>query len=136
MLKKEPEGGYTVTVPSLPGCITYGETIDIAIDMAKEAIDLYIQELNELFVTLNQKAKNMTSTELKNIVISKINQVNDDDLLKDIYKILEENFDESEVYQLSGKHLEVIDLAKEQIKRGEYLTNKQSDKEIEEWLNK
>ena len=47
MMKKEPEGGYTVTVPSLPGCITYGETIDHAIDMAREAIDLYIQELIE-----------------------------------------------------------------------------------------
>ena len=47
MLKKEPEGGYTVSVHSLPGCITYGETIDHAIDMAREAIDLYIQELIE-----------------------------------------------------------------------------------------
>jgi antitoxin HicB len=44
-LQKEPEGGYTVTVPALPGCITYGEDIDEAIDMAKEAIELYIEEL-------------------------------------------------------------------------------------------
>jgi predicted RNase H-like HicB family nuclease len=29
-------------VPSLPGCVTYGETIEEAIDMAKEAIELYI----------------------------------------------------------------------------------------------
>ncbi len=28
LLKKEPEGGYTATVPSLPGCITYGESIE------------------------------------------------------------------------------------------------------------
>jgi predicted RNase H-like HicB family nuclease len=28
VLRKEPEGGYTVTVPSLPGCITYGATVD------------------------------------------------------------------------------------------------------------
>ena len=41
-LRREPEGGYTVFVPSLPGCITYGETVDEAIDMAKEAIGLYI----------------------------------------------------------------------------------------------
>jgi len=44
-LRKEEEGGYTVFVPSLPGCITYGETVDEAIDMAKEAIELYIEEL-------------------------------------------------------------------------------------------
>ena len=44
MLHKEPEGGYTVTVPVLPGCITYGEDIDEAIAMAKDAIDIYIEE--------------------------------------------------------------------------------------------
>ena len=38
LLRKEPEGGYTVMVPLLPGCVTYGETIEEAIDMAKEAI--------------------------------------------------------------------------------------------------
>jgi antitoxin HicB len=45
MLHKEDEGGYTVTVPALPGCITYGENVDEAISMAKDAIDLYIEEL-------------------------------------------------------------------------------------------
>ena len=45
LLKKEPEGGYTVFVPSLPGCITYGETIDESIINAKEAIELYIESL-------------------------------------------------------------------------------------------
>jgi predicted RNase H-like HicB family nuclease len=44
-LTKEPEGGYTVTVPSLPGCVTYGDTVDEAIVMAREAIDLYIESL-------------------------------------------------------------------------------------------
>ncbi|MCJ7611310.1 MAG: type II toxin-antitoxin system HicB family antitoxin [Candidatus Aminicenantes bacterium] len=45
LLKKEPEGGYTVFAPSLPGCITYGETIDESIINAKEAIELYIESL-------------------------------------------------------------------------------------------
>lgn len=47
LLRKEPEGGYTVVVPSLPGCVTYGDTIDEAIKMAKEAIELYIESLKE-----------------------------------------------------------------------------------------
>lgn len=46
-LHKAPEGGFTVTVPALPGCITEGETLDEAIAMAKEAIELYIEELQE-----------------------------------------------------------------------------------------
>ena len=47
LLRKEPEGGYTVIIPSLPGCITYGDTIEEAIKMAKEAIELYIESLKE-----------------------------------------------------------------------------------------
>ena len=43
----EPEGGFTVTVPTLPGCITYGENLNEAIEMAKEAIELYIEVLQE-----------------------------------------------------------------------------------------
>ena len=46
-LHKEEEGGYTVIVPALPGCISYGEDVDDAIAMAKEAIELYIEELKD-----------------------------------------------------------------------------------------
>jgi antitoxin HicB len=45
LLHKEPEGAYTVIVPALPGCITFGKNIDEAIKMAKEAIEIYIEEL-------------------------------------------------------------------------------------------
>ncbi len=47
LLRKEPEGGYTAIVPSLPGCLTYGNTIEEAIKMIKEAIELYIESLKE-----------------------------------------------------------------------------------------
>lgn len=47
LLHKEPEGSYTVSVPALPGCITYGESVEHAIEMAKDAINLYIEELRE-----------------------------------------------------------------------------------------
>ncbi len=45
LLHKAEEGGYTVTVPALPGCITEGDNIDHALAMAKEAIELYVEEL-------------------------------------------------------------------------------------------
>jgi antitoxin HicB len=47
LLTKEPEGAYTASVPALPGCITYGDNIDHAISMAKEAIEVYIEHLQE-----------------------------------------------------------------------------------------
>ncbi len=45
LLTQEPEGGYTVNVPALPGCVTYGESIDHAMSMAQEAIELYVATL-------------------------------------------------------------------------------------------
>ena len=46
LLRKEPEGGYTAIVPTLPGCVTFGDTIEEAIAMAKEAIERYLESLN------------------------------------------------------------------------------------------
>lgn len=41
------EGGYTVTVPALPGCITEGDTLEESLSNAKEAIQLTIECLRE-----------------------------------------------------------------------------------------
>jgi len=47
-LEKEEKGGYTVMVPALKGCVTFGETVEEAIAMAKEAIEGYIETLIDL----------------------------------------------------------------------------------------
>ena len=46
-LRKEPEGGYTVLVPALSGCVTYGKTVEEAIEMARDAITGYVESLIE-----------------------------------------------------------------------------------------
>lgn len=46
ILIPDPEvGGYTVEVPSLPGCISEGDTIDEALANIKEAIELHIESM-------------------------------------------------------------------------------------------
>jgi predicted RNase H-like HicB family nuclease len=46
ILEPDPEdGGFTVLVPALPGCITEGDTREEAIANAKEAILLYLESL-------------------------------------------------------------------------------------------
>ena len=46
ILHPEPEeGGYSVIVPALPGCVTQGETVEQCIERAKEAIAGYIESL-------------------------------------------------------------------------------------------
>ena len=43
VLEPSDEGGYTVYVPSLPGCISEGNTIEEAIANIKEAVKLYLE---------------------------------------------------------------------------------------------
>ena len=45
LLRKEPERGFTAIVSSLQGCISYGGTIDEAIEMVREAIVGYVESL-------------------------------------------------------------------------------------------
>ncbi|MGH7813844.1 MAG: type II toxin-antitoxin system HicB family antitoxin [Candidatus Binataceae bacterium] len=44
-LVPEDEGGYTVLVPSLPGCISHGRTIEAAMAHAREAVALHLDNL-------------------------------------------------------------------------------------------
>ncbi len=60
VLEQDPDdGGYVVTVPDLPGCITQGDTIDEAIAMAKEAISLHIESLIALGKPVPQGRKDL-----------------------------------------------------------------------------
>jgi predicted RNase H-like HicB family nuclease len=45
------EGGYTVYVPSLPGCISEGETEEDALANIREAIALYLEAVDDDWVT-------------------------------------------------------------------------------------
>lgn len=44
------DGGYTVYVPSLPGCISEGETIEEAEANIREAIELYLDPVDDEMV--------------------------------------------------------------------------------------
>jgi predicted RNase H-like HicB family nuclease len=47
MLEPSEDGGYTVTVPSLPGCISEGETREDALSNIREAIQLYLDPVED-----------------------------------------------------------------------------------------
>lgn len=44
-LEPAEEGGYVVTVPALPGCVTQGETREEALEMTRDAIAAYLASL-------------------------------------------------------------------------------------------
>ena len=45
------DGGYTVYVPSLPGCISEGNSIEEATENIKEAIELYLTPVEDDVIT-------------------------------------------------------------------------------------
>jgi predicted RNase H-like HicB family nuclease len=47
VLEPSEEGGYTVYVPALPGCISEGETVEEALANIREAIALYLEPPEE-----------------------------------------------------------------------------------------
>ncbi len=48
ILEPSDEGGYTVSVPALPGCISEGDNIDEALANIQEAIELYLEPIEEI----------------------------------------------------------------------------------------
>ncbi|ALM74853.1 type II toxin-antitoxin system HicB family antitoxin [Thermococcus barophilus] len=47
ILEPQPEGGFVAYVPALPGCMSQGETKEEALQNIKEAIELYLEVLEE-----------------------------------------------------------------------------------------
>ena len=58
VLEASEEGGFTVYVPSLPGCISEGETEEEALANIREAIELYLEPVeDELFISDTRRIK-------------------------------------------------------------------------------
>lgn len=47
VLEPSDEGGYTATVPALPGCISEGSTREEALGNIQEAIELYLEPVDD-----------------------------------------------------------------------------------------
>ena len=67
LLEPDPdEGGFTGTVPELPGCITQGESFEEALALARDAIALHVEGLAEdgLPVPIERVAPQLASVEV------------------------------------------------------------------------
>lgn len=58
------EGGYVVSVPALPGCMTQAETFEEAVTMIKDAIDGYIAVLKDLGKEIPKEQGNIVVTKV------------------------------------------------------------------------
>lgn len=75
----------------------------------------------------------MTTVALRKYLVSKINLLEDYTVLDEIKKIVDQNEKE---YVLSDYQLGLVNEAREQIKKGEFITQEEMAKKVEEWARK
>ena len=60
ILEPSEEGGYTAIVPALPGCISEGDTVDEAMRNIREALELYLEPIEEVLSAEGTLVKELT----------------------------------------------------------------------------
>jgi len=77
----------------------------------------------------------MTVRELKKKLIREIDQSEDSELLEEMYRLITNDDSYSSIYELSAEQIRAVEEGQLQYKNGQFLTDKQADKDIEEWLS-
>ena len=78
----------------------------------------------------------MSTIELRKRLIDKIQKTDDENLLEEAYRLLELETESIETYKLNDDQRNAVDQARQQIKKGEFLTDEQANQEIDKWLSK
>jgi hypothetical protein len=75
----------------------------------------------------------MRTVEIRKKLIEEINLSSNKNLLKEMYNFLNHD-NEADLYKLSNAQKAAIEEGRDQIKNGQFLTNEQVNRDIEEWL--
>jgi hypothetical protein len=78
----------------------------------------------------------MSTVELRKKLIDKIQKTDNEPLLEEAYRLLERETEGFEIYKLNEEQKNAVEEGREQIRRGQFLTNDQANDEIDEWLSK
>ena len=76
----------------------------------------------------------MSTTEIKNKLIDKIRTTEDQHLLEEIYRLIEIESEDFEPMKLSSEQKQAIAQGQKDIKEGKFLTDKEANDEIDQWL--
>lgn len=78
----------------------------------------------------------MSTIELRERLIEKIQNIDDESILEEALRLFSIESDNIEIYRFSEDQKSEINKYKLQIKHGQSFTNEEVNKEIDEWLNK
>ncbi len=76
----------------------------------------------------------MSTTEIKNKLIDKIRTTEDQHLLEEIYRLIEIESEDFEPMKLSSDQKQAIAQGQQDIKEGKFLSDKEANDEIDQWL--
>ncbi len=77
----------------------------------------------------------MSTLELKKLLISKIDDIDDEELLKAVYKLLDYKSTSGDVYVLSKEEEKEINEGLQQVREGKTISDEDVQKEIDRWLS-
>lgn len=75
----------------------------------------------------------MSTIELKERLIEKIQTTSDSDILEEVYRLLEIEQNDTAIFYFNDNQKNQIDTAQKQVQEGQYLSNLEADKEIDQW---
>ena len=76
----------------------------------------------------------MSTSELKQKLIGKISGTENEVLLPEVYRVLQPEGGEVNIYPLSDEQISVVNESQQEIKKGKFLNEHDANKEIDEWL--
>ena len=78
----------------------------------------------------------MVISELKKRLIDKIQKTDNENLLEEAFRLLQLEGENMEVHKLSEDQKNAVNEARQQIKNGQFLTDDEANKDIDEWQSK
>ena len=78
----------------------------------------------------------MSTVELKERLIEKIKETDNENILQEAFRLLDIEVTDMGVYHFSEAERNMVNDSKNQIDKGQFLTNETANKEIDQWLSK
>ncbi|HCS19035.1 MAG TPA: hypothetical protein DIW47_00475 [Bacteroidetes bacterium] len=77
----------------------------------------------------------MLPTELRQLIIKKINLISDNQVLEEIYRLLEHESEVTTTYTLSDEEKLSVEQGLQELKAGKLYSSEEADDLLEKWLN-
>ncbi|MGE0773233.1 MAG: hypothetical protein AB7K37_16095 [Cyclobacteriaceae bacterium] len=78
----------------------------------------------------------MSTVELRKKLIERIQETEDEKILEEAYRLLEMETEDLGTYKLTEDQKKAIEESRAQIRKGQFLTNEQVNRDADEWLGR